>query len=86
MSWLLDIAQAQDSPASRPLIPTGLKMDDIKLESQEKWTSGTTVSPDKTATLSKDEQYLANLGYKQGEVAVRRSRALSSQPKMDRLR
>lgn len=60
-------------------------MDDIKLESQEKWTSDTTVSPDKMAALSKDEQYLANLGYKQGEVAARRLWALPSQPKMDRL-
>lgn len=60
-------------------------MDEIKLESQEKWAGDTTVLPGKTATLSKDEQYLANLGYKQGEVTARRNGAVSSeQGKIDR--
>lgn len=41
-------------------------MDEKKLESQTKSSADGDVSAEETAVLSKDEQHLAKLGYKQG--------------------
>lgn len=41
-------------------------MDEKKLESQTKSSADGDVSAGETAVLSKDEQHLAKLGYKQG--------------------
>lgn len=48
-------------------------MDDKKLESQMKSSADGDVSAGETAVLSKDEQHLAKLGYKQG-LSTRESR------------
>lgn len=42
-------------------------MDDKKLESQVQPSAGQDVSAGETMALSKDEQHLAKLGYKQGQ-------------------
>lgn len=43
-----------------------MDMDDTKIETQVKSTMDGDVSTGDTKVLSKDEQHLANLGYKQG--------------------
>lgn len=46
-------------------------MDDAKAESQVKSTADGDVSAGESVVLSKDEQHLANLGYKQGVYFAR---------------